>query len=228
MIKTLLTVAVLAASLSSAQAVIVWTGAADTNIFNDANWDFSGSGVGTISSNTSIADNVIITNGTASIPNEAGQVRFQLGDGFTLTLDNSTVSPVANDGIGGAPGGTGVTVDVINGSQLNPFFIVNGVTANIDATSSANFGGGGTPINISTVNLVNGAQLTLASAAEFNEQGQRIFVNGNQYDSNGSTPGGANDALWDNLGTTRTAVPEPSGIALLGLAGVALIFRRRK
>jgi hypothetical protein len=148
--------------------------------------------------------------------------RFQIGDGFTMTLDNSILGLVAggNDGVGGEPAGTGVTVNVTSGSQLNPFFIVNAVTVNVDASSSASFGGGGTPINLSTVSLAPGSSLTLASLAEFTEQGTKIFVNGVSFASNST--------ILNSSGNTGTAIPEPSGLALLGLAGLACLFRRRK
>lgn len=227
--KRLLSIAcLLSASAWTSHAVIVWTGAADTNIFNDANWDFSGSGVGTISSNTSIADDVLIQNGTVTIPDEAGQVRFQLGDGFKLTVDNSSLSPIGNDGVGGAPAGTGVEVDIINGSTFDPFFIVNGVALDIDGTSSATFGGGGNPINISTVNLTAGSTLAFLAetpAAYTAEHLGKTTVDG------AAAVDGVNILIAPSngaLGSTITVIPEPVGMALLGLAGLAFILRRRK
>lgn len=220
----------LAATLCTSHAVITWTGAADTNIFNDANWDFSASGVSTISSNTSIADDVIISGGNVEIPNEGGQVRFQLGNGFTLTVDNSTVAPVAggNDGVGGEPGSTGVNVNIINGGNFNPFFIVNAVALDLDGTSSATFGGGGNPINLSTVNLTAGSTLAFLAetpAAYTAEHLSKTTVNG------AAAVDGVNIAIAPfngNLGSTISVIPEPSGAMLLGLAGFALILRRRK
>jgi len=211
-----------ATSLCSAHAAVVWTGGTSSDPFEDSNWDFSGSAVTAVDSNVSIEDDITITNGNIEIPNLAGQVRLQIGNGFTMTLDNSILGVVAggNDGVGGQPSGTGVTVNVTNGSQLNPFFVVNAVTVNVDASSSASFGGGGTPINISTVNLAPGSSLTLASLAEFTEQGAKIFVNGVSFSSDPS--------ILNFSGNTGTAIPEPSGLALLGLAGLACCFRRRR
>ncbi len=212
----------LATSICTSQAAIVWTGATSSDPFDDSNWDFSGSGVAAVEANVSIADNITITNGDIEIPNLGGQVRLQIGNGFTMTLDNSILGLVAggNDGVGGEPMGTGVTVNVTNGSQLNPFFVVNAVTVNVDSSSSASLGGGGTPINVSTVNLAPGSSLTLASLAEFTEQGAKIFVNGVSFASDSS--------ILNFSGNTGTAIPEPSGLAMVGLAGLALAFRRRR
>ena len=151
----------LAASIISSQGVVVWTGATSADPFDDTNWDFSGSAVTAVDSNVSVQDNLTVTNGNVLIPNLGGQVRLQIGNGFTMTLDNSILGLVGggNDGVGGEPGGTGVSVNLTNNSQFNPFFIVNAVDLDIDATSSATFGGGGVPINLSTVNLTDGAVL---------------------------------------------------------------------
>ncbi len=43
----------------------------------------------------------------------------------------------------------------------------------------------------------------------------------------GST-GGQGSAVWNEMTIDTFTIPEPSSIALLGLGGIALIFRRRK
>jgi hypothetical protein len=153
---------------------------------------------------------------------------LQLGDGFTMTLDNSTLNPVGNDGTGGQPGSPGVNINVTNGSQFNPFFIVNAVSLDIDGTSSATFGGGGNPVNISTINLTLGSTLAFLAEtpAQFtNEHLGKVTVDG--------TPAvaGVNiqiDPFNGAAGSVITVIPEPSSAALLSLAGLALVFRRRK
>ncbi len=44
----------------------------------------------------------------------------------------------------------------------------------------------------------------------------------------GTSGGGGQETLIDNIGITADVVPEPSTTALLGLGGLALILRRRK
>ena len=219
----------LAASIISSHATVVWTGASNANAFDETNWDFSGSAVTAVDPYVSILDDVTITNGTIDIPDEPGQVRLQLGDGFTMTLDNSILGPVNNDGVGGAIGGTGIQIDVTNGSQFNPFFIVNAVALDIDGTSSATFGGGGNPINLSTVNLTDGAVLAFLNetpGAFATEHLSKVTVDG------APAVDGVNimiESFNGNLGSRITVIPipEPSSILLSALAGFGLLIRRR-
>ncbi|MDB4141992.1 hypothetical protein N9733_00845 [Akkermansiaceae bacterium] len=81
-------------------AAIIWTGATSTDVFDESNWDLSGSAVTVIDSNISVADDLTITGATASIPDLAGQIRFQVGDGFTINLNNATLESAGNDGVG--------------------------------------------------------------------------------------------------------------------------------
>ena len=222
--------ALLAASIVSSQAVVVWTGNTSSDPFDDTNWDFSGSAVTAVDSNVSIADDITITGGNLEIPNLTGQVRLQIGNGFTMTLDNSILGLVGggNDGVGGEPSGTGVDINLTNGSELNVFFIVNGVSLDIDSTSSATFGGGGNPVNISSVNLTDGAvlQFLLEDPTEFtNEHLSKVTVDG------APAVDGVNISIEPfNGGGSRITVlgiPEPSSAMLMSLAGLGLLVRRR-
>ncbi|MDG1855107.1 MAG: hypothetical protein P8I97_13155 [Verrucomicrobiales bacterium] len=147
---------------------ITWTGADGTDIFEESNWDLTNSDVEIIDPNVSIEDDVFITNSTVEIPQVSAQQRFQVASGYTITVDNSTIRLTggSNDGIGGPPGfrlpggPEGPTMNIINGSSYESYFIVNGVQMNVDATSSATFGGGGNPVNISAINLESGSSLT--------------------------------------------------------------------
>jgi len=217
------------ATLSS-QAVILWTGATSADPFDDTNWDFSGSGVAAVDPNVSIADNVTITNGNVTIPDLPAQGRLQIGNGFTMTLDNTILGVANNDGTGGEPGGTGIQIDVTNGSQFNPFFVVNNVAVDIDATSSATFGGGGNPINIATVNLTDGAVLSFLNetrAAFLAEHLSKVTVDG------APAVDGVNVLVEDIVGTpgsrvTVIPIPEPSSIFLTAFAGLGFLVRRRR
>ena len=224
------TFATLAASLCVSQATVVWTGAASADPFDDGNWDLSGSGVTAVDSNVSVSDDIVVTDGNIAIPNLGGQVRLQVGNGFSITLDNSTLSLVGggNDGVGGAPGSTGVEVYLTNGSQFNPFFIVNAVSLYIDGTSSAIFGGGGNPVNISTIDLTRGAELSFRNetpAAFTSEHLSKITVDGE--------PAVAGVNILINpfngaAGSAITVIPEPSALGLMGLSALVLFRRRRR
>ncbi len=148
-----------------AHADITWTGAVSGDIMDVANWDLTQSTVTTLAPNVSITDNVVIRNApaTITIPDFGGQQRFQVGEGFTMTIDNSQVIALGNDGIGSDQGTLiGIDLDIINGALFEPFFVVNEVRVNIDATSTVNFGGAGNPVNLSTVDLLEGATLLFA------------------------------------------------------------------
>ena len=148
-------------------AEIVWTGANGADIFDEDNWDLSNSLVEVIDPNFSIDDDVIIKDATVEIPQVTGQQRFQVGSGYTITVDNSEIKLVggSNDGIGGAAGSRlpqgpeGPVLDIKNGSFVEVFFIVNGVQVNVDGTSEVIFGGGGNPVNLSLIDLKEGAVL---------------------------------------------------------------------
>ena len=59
-----------------------------------------------IEPNISIDDDVIIANAVVEIPQLTGQQRFQVGSGFTITVDDSVIRSTggSNDGIGGPNG----------------------------------------------------------------------------------------------------------------------------
>ncbi|MEZ6015923.1 MAG: hypothetical protein R3F49_12465 [Planctomycetota bacterium] len=170
----------------SAAADIFWTGAVSADIFNEANWDLTQSTVTIIDPNVTIDDNVVIRNAAATVEmpevGGAGQMRFQIGEGYTLTVDNSRVLVLGNDGFGGIPGAvTGITIDVVNGASLEPFFTVNEVLVNIDQTSTIIYGGGGNPVNITLVDLTYGSTMRflLEDPTEYTlEHLSKTFVDG--------------------------------------------------
>lgn len=148
-----------------AQADVVWTGAVSDDIFDEANWDLSGSTVTVIDPNVSIDDDVVIRDAAAPvvIPDISAQVRFQLGDGRTLTVDNSTLIAANNDGIGGAPGNSnGPSLHLVNNATLDVFFIVHQLSLDVSVGCAANLGGGATPVNAASVNITAGALLSFS------------------------------------------------------------------
>jgi hypothetical protein len=142
---------------SPSGADIFWTGTTSNDIFDETNWDLTQSTVTVIDPNVTIDDDVYIVNATATveIPNNGGgQSRFEVGDGFTLTIDDSSVIVLGNDGIGGAPGtSAGPIVRLINGASITVFFIAHSTDLQVGTGCMAAFLGAATPINGSTVDL---------------------------------------------------------------------------
>ena len=232
MLKYILTFLFLASLLSN--AAVTWTGNAGTNIFDGGNYSGLANGF-VLGPNVTVEDDITFSNATVTIPQVSAQQRFQVASGFTMTVDGSnfSLSGGSNDGIGGVPGSrlpagpAGPTLNIINGSSLEAFFIVNGVQLNVDGTSSVTLGGGGNPVNISSINLDTGATLsfTRETIAQFNaEHLSKITINGVGAQE------GLNftiDALGAG-GSTITAIPEPS-ISLFGAIGcIVLLMRRRR
>jgi hypothetical protein len=225
--KKILTIAgVLSASVIASHATVVWTGATNTDFYNDANWDFSGAvnGTTTINPSTDINEDLTV-NGAGGL---TGGGRLDLGAGYSITLTNTRFAPTrgVNGVVDGNPSNS--VLNVLGGSAMTSTWLTEGMTLNVDGTSAYTLRGAGDPINSqsekTTINLTPGAQLTLASVAEFTEQGADIMVNGVSFATDNS--------ILTFSGNTATAVgtviPEPSGIALIGLAGLAMILRRRK
>jgi hypothetical protein len=224
--KTLTIVGVLSASVIASHATVVWTGAANTDFYNDANWDFSGAVNGTtaINPSTDINEDLSIS-GAAGL---TGVGRLDLGAGYSITLTNSSFAP--SSGVNGVVDGdpSNSVLNVLAGSAMTSTWLTEGMTLNVDGTSSYTLRGAGDPINSqsekTTINIAPGATLTLASVAEFTEQGLDIMVNGVSF--------AADTNILTFSGNTATAVgaaiPEPSGVTLIGLAGLAMILRRRK
>lgn len=212
--QTALCTAFLAALSLPASAVITWTGAVDGDISNDANWDASVVGITT----ATLLDDLLFTSaGNAPVlGDQAAQPTWGVTAANTITFDGVSMTNSGNDGIG-----TGI-INIINGGGSTSFFAFG--TIAVDATSSITLQGGGDPLpGAAVLNLAPGATLTMASVAEFTEQGAQIFVNGVDFLSDSS--------ILSFSGTTATAlapVPEPSSTALLGLSALAFILRRRK
>ena len=224
----LLGVAILIVAIAAnyGSADVVWTGAFDSDIQNDSNYDFSGSGLSTISGieGSNLLDNLVFNNsGTApQLPNTGGG-QFNYGSAtFGLTFDNV----VATFEAGSNEGWRGNTVSLINGSQTTSFFYVSS-TVSIDATSSVVLLGGGNPVNQSTVDMAPGAVVTftLEDVSEFNaEHIGKFTVNGS------ALVAGVNAIVVSdgNTGSIVTAIPEPGFLGLLGVAGIGFALRRCK
>ena len=200
---------------SSAQ--LVWTGAVDSDVTNDANW--SGGSVTGILDLTLAEDLVFGNAGTAPIgPERALQPSWGVTVANSITVDNVFLDTAGNDGLGAG------TINVINGGSIRMFFLKS-ASINVDGDSSVNLLGGGDPLPnnlevIAALHLAPGAQATLASLAEFTEQGAQIFVNGVSFADDTS--------ILTFSGSTATAIPEPATLGMLVVFGGATLFIRRK
>jgi len=219
--------AVMIATCLSAPAAIVWSGGgASDDFYNAANWDFSESGSAAMASPTD--DAVTITGATINDPS-GSFTNLEIGDGLAVTFSGTSFTFSNNNGFTGVndAGDVASTLNILSGSSMNAQFAAIGIQINVDSTSSLRFRGGGDPINSqiekTTINLSPGAQLTLASVAEFTEQGADIVVNGVTFAQDPS--------ILSFSGTTATAnavVPELSSSLFATIGALALLGRRRK
>lgn len=232
---TVATTLALASTIALSNAAVVWTGADNFDFFNDANWDFSASTLTAIDPAVAINDDISITSVANTVT--AGGGNLIIGDAFTFTLTSTDLNITDGFGLSGVSDAAQSSVNMID-SSITAQFATNGLDISLDGTSSIKFNGGGDPINSqsSLTNLVfnTGAKLILPTRAEFDEQ---VTANGGAgtITVNGTAATAENmDTLFSFTGagpTTGTAlapIPEPSSTALLGLAGLALILRRRK
>lgn len=211
------------------QADLVWTGptSGNVNIFSS---DYN-SGGGSIASGVEITDNVIYDGiNVTAIDNNAFN-EFLLGDGFALTIKDSTFVTSASGGFNG-PSTGGATFNVVN-STLDLQYLSSGWDVQVDGTSSVNLRGAGDPVNSQTngmtMTFAQGAQLTLASFAEFAEQGNDLFA----ANSSGQIVSyNSDNSIFSFSGATATAqfaaVPEPGSIALLAGFGFIAYLRRKR
>ena len=170
--------ALLLAPAAAAAPQITWTGAASADVFEEANWDLTGSTVTSIDPGVPVDADVLVDQAPAAleIPALPNQMRLELAAGRTLTLRASTIVALEDDGIGGA-----ITVEVRDGASFEPYFVVGGVHVDVDATSAVVLGGPGDPLNGSTLDITAGATARFAqeSPASFlSEHLAKVTVDG--------------------------------------------------
>ncbi len=154
---------------------------------------------------------------TGGVMNISGGMLMQNGDGavFSLRGDTATIS-AASLTLEAADATTAPGLDFrLGATGINPiaatgaFTIGAGSTLSVDGSS---YTGGAGPIDLVTFGSNIGS---FADPADISISGFTGFNTSVGYDA---------DSMFINL----TAIPEPSSAALLGLAGLALIFHRRK
>ena len=236
-----LTAVICFAGWSGARADYVWTAAGDqVSVYQEANWMDTDTGnpppAGSIDPNKEVNQALIATFGT---PGGSGGAsgHLRLGTG-SLSVSGDTVWRMAP--------GRGIRVDGSNaGNNFRPALVTDNaqlfaqffskITVSLGGHASISLYGGGNPINNSTIDFLS-TTATLNMLAEtptdfVNEHLGKISVFGLPAVI-GSDPGVAE--MGDNLlivadganGSVVTAVPEPSILGLMGLAGLALCLRR--
>ncbi len=181
------------------------------------------------------------------IDNSDRQFRFGLyNSNGTLVTDNSSAAAVTDDD-------TGYFVQVDTGATPTGTATIDVRGDNLPATGNSFLGGTGT--NSVSLNALNAAYtlddndahrfvLTLQRVGD--ELSVSLTFDGTEVDANGGFTGGTNpsaltftynevalttngvsvDYRIDNVSVDFTPVPEPAGLALIGLAGAALLSRR--
>ena len=222
----------------SANAVIVWTGVVDSDLTNDANWDFSRSSLTTIRgivgkgnlAAPTLNDDLLFTGKPPHAPmlgNISGRIQASWGvaAGHTITFDGVSMTNPApgNDGLGVGD------IHITNGSRVTAFFIRAKVF--VDSTSGLKLEGEGNPmppaqgaLPSAIVYLAAGAEFELASVGEYTEGGRdrRIFVDGVSLAEDRS--------LLSLSGSSPKGIPEPGFYGLLvgGFSLGCVWFLRRQ
>ena len=217
----------------NASASTVWIGAANggdgVSVFQEANWDTDGNtsapyttpSAGTLNPNTALGvDDYFIS--SASL---GGVGILRLGNSSTtFNLDNSNISLAGTNGVFGA----GV-LNLSNASSFSAQFANDGLIVNVDGTSTLNLRGLNTPIPGATINLSDGGSLVFVNGTPSTLNPGSIVnaSTGNTYSTTGDISGDFTFTGTQAAPTSITAIPEPSSIALLGLAALSVLRRRR-
>ena len=251
--KTIFT-AVLAVLLPMGAQADDFLGTVDTDWSNGLNWSTTPTAPGASIAVVYIKADAIYTaaNGTTNITNDFNIARGGPAGSLTMTGGIITVDDAWGTIIGQQ--NTGVfTID--GGASFTQVNDKNVLIGNGGGTGTINLIDGTLALNTTTAGIVFGSGLLNISGGTAILGMLPTMTNGDIVFSNASTGSlsifGADMAYYEGLyaagdlirtggtgtfatdfsvaGTTITAVPEPSSAAaLLGLAGLALVFRRRK
>ena len=232
----LLLAVVLVAGVCQAD-VITWTGASNTDFFNEANWTQQSTGnppaAGTVNSGVIIPFEVVIGAGANVVAAQSTQI--SLGDGGIMSVTDATIGGDFNTRYSPNPNlSAGSQTITLNGSTSLTYgwawytdWVVNDDVSLIATNSNGNADGGALG-KTSTLNLVGAGssfeltQVPLANATT-SAWLAKIKVNGADADLGVNLFAAASN---DGKGTLFT-VPEPATIGLLAFGGLAVIRRRR-
>lgn len=245
--------AILFASASTSQADIIFTGAVDGDVFNDANYvqvvagvtsplpagtidPFQGANpVNGIDAFTGVDVIFDVANITGSLP---APINLN-GEEFNISTNNLVVTGLSLDTDNGGLVLGGGTATVTDGAILSQFLN----NADVDlSNSSLTLRGGGNPIAAgSTIDLLDsGATLNFSdetTTAAVNEHAGAILVGGVAAvfgsDPLVAEPGDNAIIVAAGAGSVVTgifpsAIPEPTSAGLLAVAGLGCVLRRRR
>ena len=122
-----------------AHATTTWIGGGTQSLFDSANYDGTGPVESTGAAQAPFNDNLAIA--SANIGGGAGYTvgfgRLQIGQGFNVTFDGTTVDATGNTGgFSGTGNDLSSSFDLLNNTSVNIQFVLNAVYS-IDGTSGA-------------------------------------------------------------------------------------------
>ena len=207
---------------SHAATLLTWTGTSETA--DVVTTGFTGSHSGRSGSNSGFGSNDTFFGGDSGTglsgaPATAGTSFVKTGTTVTMTLTNNTGSDYNISALHWDLGArdnsvTGFTVTYLSGG-LGP------VSTVIDSQSSIASQGGGSLFDAYDYDYTLSDDLTDITLGDTESA---IFT----FAFTHTAGTGANSAIFDNIAFEGAVVPEPSSAVLLGLAGLALLLRRRR
>ena len=217
-------------------ATFTWTGTADSDLFNTDNWSPAGL---VIAPAVAVNSDLIIDSGTAAVDAASFAAPLDLGvDGAgSLTITGGLLDMLTDAGANGvraegSAAGPLPSPMLLSGTGAAELQFILDLTTTLADSAVLTFGGGGNPINRSTIDFTSFDALlnfTAETPDQFiNEHLSKITVNG--------APGvlGVNLSVIPFNGEAGSqvqavAVPEPATclLLLIGLLAVAGVRRQR-